>query len=182
MEIKTLQIAKAKSADELLLKKDLQSGFWMRMFLKAKELDASDIHVEMIKQGMIIRLRVKGDLVKLDEVFDERDAIRSYVNRLKMICRMNLCVDDEAQDKSLSLECTNSRYRIALCPSVFGESFVFRVIKEDDIQSLKNLHLDDELEKNLLNSINKKQGFICITGPTGSGKSTTSRNIFSISC
>ena len=62
---KILQTAKARSADELLSKKDFQSRFWIDVFLKANEINASDIHIEQIKDGLLVRFRVQGELLPL---------------------------------------------------------------------------------------------------------------------
>lgn len=172
-----LQTARPSSPDDILKKKDLQSGLWRQVFLKANELDASDIHVECGRDILAIRCRVNGELSTIKEVHDDSDSIRSLTNRLKLICRLNLSVDDEAQDKSVSFDITNARYRIALSPTVFGENFVFRVIRDDNIPKLSDLYLPPKTEEILRSSISQKQGFICITGPTGSGKSTTLQSI-----
>jgi type II secretory ATPase GspE/PulE/Tfp pilus assembly ATPase PilB-like protein len=172
-----LSTARPLLPDDVLAKKDLQSGFWRKVFLKANEIDASDIHVECSKDFLTIRCRVQGELTLIEKYIDERDGIRSLINRLKMICRMNLSVDDETQDKSISFNLTKSRYRIALSPTIFGENFVFRIIRDEFIPKLSDLFLPESTEKHLRSSINQKQGFICITGPTGSGKSTTLQSI-----
>lgn len=174
---KVLQTAKARSADELLSKKDFQSRFWIDVFLKANEINASDIHIEQIKDGLLVRFRVQGELLQFIEYKEEFSLVRNLINRLKHICSLDLSVNDEAQDRSVSFEVTNSRYRIALSPSVFGENFVFRIIRDEFIPKLSELYLPQETETDLRYAMNQKQGFICITGPTGSGKSTTLQSI-----
>lgn len=174
---KVLPTAKARSADELLSKKDFQSRFWIDVFLKANEFNASDIHIEQIKDGLLVRFRVQGELLKFIEYKEEFSLVRNLINRLKHVCSLDLSVNDEAQDRSVSFEVTNSRYRIALSPSVFGENFVFRIIRDEFIPKLSDLFLPKETEADLRYAMNQKQGFICITGPTGSGKSTTLQSI-----
>jgi type II secretory ATPase GspE/PulE/Tfp pilus assembly ATPase PilB-like protein len=174
---KVLQTAKARSPDELLSKKDFQSRFWIDVFLKANEINASDIHIEQIKEGLLVRFRVQGELLQFIEYKEEFSLVRNLINRLKHICSLDLSVNDEAQDRSVSFELTNSRYRIALSPSVFGENFVFRIIRDEFIPKLSELYLPQETEADLRYAMNQKQGFICITGPTGSGKSTTLQSI-----
>lgn len=174
---KVLQTAKARSADELLSKKDFQSRFWIDVFLKANEINASDIHIEQIKDGLLVRFRVQGELLQFIEYKEEFSLVRNLINRLKHVCSLDLSVNDEAQDRSVSFEVTNSRYRIALSPSVFGENFVFRIIRDEYIPKLSDLFLPKETEADLRYAMNQKQGFICITGPTGSGKSTTLQSI-----
>lgn len=172
-----LSTARARSADELLLKKDFQSLFWKDVFDAANEYDSSDIHIEQTKEGLLIRLRVQGELMTYKSLIEEQSEVRGLIIRLKQVCGLDISVNDEAQDRSVSFESTNSRYRIALSPSVFGENFVFRVIKDDYIPKLSKLFLPTETEKDLRLAMSQKQGFICITGPTGSGKSTTLQSI-----
>lgn len=172
-----MDTARASTPDDILAKNDFQSSFWRRVFIDANEIKASDIHVENYKNLLSIRCRIKGDLCELKTHKGDTQYIRNIIIRLKQICRMDLSKNDIAQDKSISLDLTKSRYRIALSPTVFGENFVFRIIKDEDIPSLSNLHLPKNTEIALRDSINKKQGFICITGPTGSGKSTTLQSI-----
>lgn len=177
VEQKLLSTAKARSADELLSKNDFQSRFWLDVFLKANELEASDIHIEQVKHGLLVRFRIQGELFQFIEFTEEYSLVRGLINRLKLICGLDLSVNDEAQDRSVSFESTNSRYRIALSPSVFGENFVFRIIRDEFIPKLSDLYLPEQAEKDLRYAMSQKQGFICITGPTGSGKSTTLQSI-----
>jgi len=172
-----LDTAKPLLPDDILAKKDLQSGFWRKIFLRADKLNASDIHVECTKEALIVRCRVQGELCQVEAFIEERQGIRSLINRLKMICIMNLSIDDEVQDKSISFELTKSRYRIALSPTIFGENFVFRVIKDEFIPKLSDLFLPDKTLAHLRSCIVQRQGLLCITGPTGSGKSTTLQSI-----
>lgn len=174
---KILSTAKAKFPDDVLLKKDFLSQFWMDIFLKANELATSDIHIEQTSDALLIRFRVQGELVQYKNHEDEHDQIRGLINRLKLICRLDLSVNDEVQDRSVSFESTKARYRIAVSPSIFGENFVFRIIRDNHIPKLSDLYLPEQTEKDLRWSLSQKQGFICITGPTGSGKSTSLQSI-----
>ncbi len=174
---KILSTAKAKSPDDILSKKDYLSQFWLDVFLKANDYNTSDVHIEQVSDGIVVRYRVQGELVTYKYHKDEHEQLRSLINRLKLICGLDLSVNDEVQDRSVSFQKTSARYRIALSPSIFGENFVFRVIRDDYIPKLGDLFLPDETEKDLRWALNQKQGFICITGPTGSGKSTTLQSI-----
>lgn len=173
MKSSYLTIAKASSADDIIEKKDFFSLTWRKVFEEANTSKASDIHVQQFEKSIRVKLRVLGDLYIYEEISETPEVRTTLINRLKAICHFELNVNDEAQDRSFTLKLTNSRYRGVVTPGVFGENFVFRIIREEELPSIKNCLLPPQIEKDLLYAINRKQGFICITGPTGSGKSTT---------
>jgi type II secretory ATPase GspE/PulE/Tfp pilus assembly ATPase PilB-like protein len=168
-----LTIAKANTSDDVIEKKDFFSMTWKKVFTEAHENKASDIHVQQFEHFIRVKLRILGDLCISQEVTETEEVRTTLINRLKAICHFELNVNDEAQDRSFSLKATNSRYRGVVTPGIFGENFVFRIIREEELPTIKNCLLPLQIEKDLLYAINRKQGFICITGPTGSGKSTT---------
>lgn len=168
-----LIIAKANSSDDVLEKKDFFSLTWRKVFMEANLSKASDIHIQQFESFIRVKLRILGDLCITQEIAETSEIRTTLINRLKAICHFELNVNDEAQDRSFSLKLTSSRYRGVVTPGIFGENFVFRIIREEELPTIKNCLLPQEIEKDLLYAINRKQGFICITGPTGSGKSTT---------
>lgn len=168
-----LTIAKANSSDDVLEKKDFFSLTWRKVFTEANLSKASDIHVQQFENFIRVKLRILGDLCITQEITETEEVRTTLINRLKAICHFELNVNDETQDRSFSLKLTTSRYRGVVTPGIFGENFVFRIIREEELPSIKNCLLPQGIEKDLLYAINRKQGFICITGPTGSGKSTT---------
>jgi len=168
-----LKIARSSSPDELILKGDLFSSIWREIFVLSEEMRASDIHIIQDSEDIKVKFRILGDLFTIKEIPNENDIRTILINRLKTICRFDLSVTDEAQDRAFSLKLTNSRYRSVLTPGIFGENFVFRVIRETDLPRISDCSIPDNISKDLIFAINQRQGFICITGPTGSGKSTT---------
>lgn len=173
MKSSYLTIAKANSSDDVIEKKDFFSLTWKKVFEEANISKASDIHIQQFENSIRVKLRVLGDLYIYEEISETSEVRTTLINRLKAISHFELNVNDEAQDRSFTLRLTNSRYRAVATPGVFGENFVFRIIREEELPSIKNCLLPPQIEKDLLYAINRKQGFICITGPTGSGKSTT---------
>lgn len=165
-------IGSSRTSSEVLTKNDFFSGFWSDVFLKASELNSSDLHIEPDRYGLNIRLRVDGVLIKLKQ-FPERILTAQLVVRLKEICKLDVSVRDEVQDGDFELLKTKSRYRVTLSPTKFGESFVFRIIKDGDIPRLDQLNLSEGAMSDLKAALLHTQGFICVTGPTGSGKSST---------
>lgn len=173
MTYKKLNTARPISPDELIKKKDFVSGIWRNAFKKADEIKASDLHIDQFDGTILIRARIDGELTVINEIKDDAETLFGLINRLKTICSFDLSICDIRQDRSMTLRTFNSRYRIALCPGVFGENFVFRIIRDSELPSLKKSNLSPQAEHDLRWALNRKQGLICITGPTGSGKSTT---------
>lgn len=168
-----LEVARAHSPDDLILKSDYPSKVWKEVFQEAYNVNASDIHVQQFDGVLRIKLRVFGDLYIYKEYKDSNDIRSSLINRLKTIAVFSLNINDDTQDRGFTLKLTNCRYRGVVAPGVFGENFVFRIIREEELPNIKACKLPLSIESDLLIALNQKQGFICITGPTGSGKSTT---------
>lgn len=168
-----LQIARSSSSDDIITKGDLFSLTWKEIFEKANHMKASDIHVIQDSDAIMVKFRILGDLFTVENIPNDNDIRVMLINRLKTICRFDLSVADEAQDRAFTLKFTHSRYRAVLTPGVFGENFVFRVIRETDLPRIADCSMPEEIVRDLLYAMKQKQGFICITGPTGSGKSTT---------
>lgn len=170
--MKLFELQRPYTANDLFNKGDFLSWFWRDLFLKASEKNASDIHVEPFLGNLRIRCRVNGELVVIG-AFNKEELIDQLIIRLKEIAGLDVSTKNKVQDAAFELTPTKSRYRVALAPSYFGESLVFRIIKEDELPSLKSCNLSETAEKDLRLALIQKQGFICVTGPTGSGKSTT---------
>ena len=167
------QTASPVSSDDHICKKDYLSSFWRETFLKAEKFKTSDIHIKQSKAAIKVIFRVNGELQEVSQFEKDKPMRLALTNRLKQIANADLSVQDETQSRSFSLELTNCRYRLEINSTIFGEYFVLRVIREDDVPSLKNCGLDEKTLNDLLSAIHNKQGCILFTGPTGSGKSTT---------
>jgi len=162
------------SADDYTGKKDFLSGFWRSVFIEANDLNASDIHVKQEPRRVYIEFRIDGSLQEVREYTQDKSTRLSLTNRLKQIANADLSVQNEPQSCSFYLTLTNSRYRLEISPvAQIGEYFVLRIIRENDIPSLENCNLRPNAFNDLRKALSQKKGLICITGPTGSGKSTT---------
>lgn len=172
-EINLLMTAKANSPDKFLEMIDMYSSFWKRIFLEANEKKASDIHIHQFDFELRIQLRIHGEKILIESKKGEKNFRDQFINRLKQIAGFNLSVNDEAQDRAFTLKLTNSRYRGVSSPSTFGEYIVFRIIRETEVPNLNKLNMGENTLIEMSKALSMKQGFICITGPTGSGKSNT---------
>ncbi|MFZ2630447.1 MAG: ATPase, T2SS/T4P/T4SS family [Desulfosalsimonadaceae bacterium] len=136
---------------------------------------ASDLHMEPREQDFRIRYRKDGVMQTAwtwPPVF--KDAI---IPRLKMISRMNLDEHFLPQDGSINFGLIKNRtvdIRVSSLPALYGEKIVMRILERDKKQlTLKNLGLEPKDERLLENTISHPTGLILVTGPTGSGKSST---------
>lgn len=170
--MKQFEIARAHTPDEILAKGDVFSKIWRGAFLKAGELGTSDIHVEPFPGRLCVRVRQNGELTVLTEV-KEVDLLDQLMVRLKEIAGLDISTRDDIQDGAFELKATGSRYRAALSPGSYGETIVFRVIRDSALPRLAEVNLTPAAERDLRWALDQEKGFICITGPTGSGKSST---------
>ena len=170
--MKHFQLSRSLSPDELVAKNDVFSSIWRHIFQHAYEERTSDIHVETFSDKIRVRIRKNGELLLIREVL-EMELLDQLMVRLKEISGLDISTRDEAQDGAFELGTFSSRYRAALCPAVYGETIVLRVIQESQLPSLTDCKLSVQAATDLRYALHQEKGFICITGPTGSGKSTT---------
>ncbi len=135
---------------------------------------ASDLHIEPEDQGMSVRTRVDG-ILQETFVFD-LDIYTALASRIKLLGNLDISERRKSQDGRFSLEIGKGKYdfRLSTTPTLFGESIVMRILDQQKI--LLNLHELGFENKNLelFNEIIRSPfGIILITGPTGSGKTTT---------
>ncbi|WP_396654294.1 GspE/PulE family protein [Microbacterium sp.] len=135
---------------------------------------ASDIHIEPMRDELRVRYRIDGVLTTVQRV--PRTMIRGVISRLKVMAELDIGERRKPQDGRISVSHTGRTVdlRVATLPTVWGEKVVARVL-DSPVASLK---LDDlgMLERNMdvfSGSFSKPYGMILVTGPTGSGKSTT---------
>lgn len=168
------QLTRPPSADEILSERGFFSGYWRKIFLYASKSKASDIHIESLKSGLQVRIRVKGTMLSpFDKIIDPSECVQ-LVDKFKELAGLDTSTKRILQDTSFSLGLTNSTYRVSLSPGFqHGECSVLRIIDNTDLPSLEKLLLPENVKKDILWALDQKQGLFLITGPTGSGKSTT---------
>lgn len=160
------------SATNRLNDENLNSMMWNKWLTSASNSGASDIQFIPTVNGLIVRFKVMGEMTKYFEKLCGRDEVSGYVNFLKEISNMDTSTKEIVQDGAFDFEGLKTRYRVALKPTVFGESLTMRVIEKDNFPQLESLKLSDEFIKLFIDSLAMRQGLILVTGPTGSGKST----------
>jgi type IV pilus assembly protein PilB len=141
---------------------------------------ASDIHVETRETEVLIKYRIDGVLYQAMEPIDKRHH-QTIVSRIKVMSDLDIAEKRVPQDGrfKLRLKGRTIDFRVSVMPAVHGEDCVIRILdKESMNKEFKNLRLDilgfdDETLKKLRKFIREPYGMVLVTGPTGSGKTTT---------
>jgi len=143
------------------------------IFIGSIDLDASDVHFETEENQIKIRLRIDG--VLQDLVTISHQEYKQLLSRLKLVSGIKLNISDRPQDGRFSIinHKENIEVRSSTLPSEYGESIVLRILNPKSLISLEQLGLRDDLLEIFRKEINKPNGMIIVTGPTGSGKTTT---------
>ncbi len=144
------------------------------MLSQAVKSRASDIHIEPQEHSMIIRMRVDG---MLREMVSPPAQMRSAVlARVKILSGMDIAERRLPQDGRLKIKAPRRDIdvRVSVLPTIYGEKIVMRLLdREAASHNLDKLGFEPTLLRDFKNAISKPHGIIIVTGPTGSGKSTT---------
>jgi len=144
------------------------------IFLEAISKRASDIHVESGCHETIIRYRTDGLLVPFKRITNERASAVSA--RLKILANLNVLENRRPQDGHMDVktDCYSLDVRISIVPTIWGESIVLRLLNRSDSPlSIDSLGFSEGNAIYLKNILALKSGLVLVTGPTGSGKTTT---------
>ena len=135
---------------------------------------ASDIHIESFENVLSIRLRVDGVLREL--IAPDRALGPLLVSRLKVMARLDIAEKRIPQDGRISIKLAGRAIdiRVSTIPSAHGERVVLRLLdKESGQLRLDQLQMSEQVLRDFKNSLSSPHGIILVTGPTGSGKTTT---------
>jgi type IV pilus assembly protein PilB len=135
---------------------------------------ASDIHFEPFEDEF--RIRIKSDGVLYEMVPPPRHLAFAITTRIKVMANLDIAERRMPQDGRIELSIGGHPVdlRVAVCPTMFGESVVLRILDRSVVSlDLKNVGMDDDLMTEFRSVIEKPNGIILVTGPTGSGKTTT---------
>jgi type II secretory ATPase GspE/PulE/Tfp pilus assembly ATPase PilB-like protein len=135
---------------------------------------ASDIHFEPEEQA--VRLRYRLDGVLIDVLNFDHETYRLTLSRLKLLSGLKLNITDDAQDGRFSIKIKGEEIelRTSILPGNYAETLVLRILNPKSIAvPLEELGLEPKLRARIEKEIDKPNGMILTTGPTGSGKTTT---------
>ncbi|GAB4170415.1 MAG: hypothetical protein Kow00108_04480 [Calditrichia bacterium] len=140
----------------------------------AIDQDASDIHIEPLERSIIVRFRVDGVLRKIMEV--PAQAGPALVSRIKIISNLDIAETRKPQDGKAKVRKSNRSIdlRVSTVPTPFGEKVVIRILDPAKAMvDLRKLGVQGENFEKFSQILDMKQGIVLVTGPTGSGKTTT---------
>lgn len=149
----------------LLVKQIIEGGVRQR---------ASDIHIEALENSVRVRYRIDGALKQVMSY--DLSILAGITARIKIIGGMDIAEKRKPQDGRITIMVDRREFdvRVSILPTVFGEKTVMRLTSKDGLTKPKSaLGFDAEQEKVFDNILSNPHGIILVTGPTGSGKSTT---------
>jgi type IV pilus assembly protein PilB len=144
------------------------------MISEAVQLRASDIHVEPFEDRIRIRYRIDGVLVERDS--PPRRLLGALLSRIKILARMDIAERRRTQDGRIKITAGGKELdlRVSMLPTNHGQSCVMRLLDKDNIKvGVRQLGLSDSDFRTFRNLIRRPNGILLVTGPTGSGKTTT---------
>jgi type II secretory ATPase GspE/PulE/Tfp pilus assembly ATPase PilB-like protein len=144
-----------------------------QMIIRAVRERASDIHIEPTREGLNLRFRIDGILHAI--VAPKKALQLAVVSRIKIMSRMNIAEKRVPQDGRYSaiVDGREIDFRVSTFPTTYGETVVMRILDRMRLLSLDELGLMGDAATLMREMIAKPHGVILVTGPTGSGKSTT---------
>jgi general secretion pathway protein E len=144
------------------------------LFYQAIQKNASDIHIETHETFGLIRFRIDG--VLLTQATIDKNIINLVINRIKVISNLDISEKRIPQDGRTQIKIADKAtdIRVSIIPTYFGEKVVMRLLMESSqIPTLEELGFNEEVIKGFKTLLEHSYGMILVTGPTGSGKSTT---------
>jgi general secretion pathway protein E/type IV pilus assembly protein PilB len=146
------------------------------LLVEALSQRASDVHIEPTEGGLEVRVRVDG-LLQLQPVPPEINQFyAAIVTRLKIMARLNIAEKRLPQDGRIKLRVSGREIdvRVSVIPMVYGEGIVLRLLDKDRMTfDLETVGMSSDIAPTFRSLISRPHGIILVTGPTGSGKTTT---------
>lgn len=145
------------------------------MLAESIKTKASDIHIEPYEKRFRVRFRIDGSLVEKTQ--PPANAAGAIVSRIKILSRLDIGERRKPQDGRMKVKMRNGTeidFRVSCLPTLFGEKIVLRLLDKSNLQvDMTKLGFEQDDFQKFLEAIRQPQGMILLTGPTGSGKTTT---------
>jgi len=141
---------------------------------KAIKVGASDIHLETTENNLRVRYRIDGVLYNQESI--DLDSAANAISRLKVLSSLDISEKRVPQDGKVRVQFAGNviDLRISTFPSIYGEKVVVRILdKSQNFIELESLGFNSAVLEEIFNLIERPNGFFLVTGPTGSGKTTT---------
>jgi type IV pilus assembly protein PilB len=146
------------------------------LIFQAAEDGASDMHFEPMKDGIVVRFRIDGVMHEIQRI--PKRMVAGVTTRLKVLAKLDIAERRKPQDGRISLNARTAGrmldIRVATLPTVDGEKIAMRLLdKSKKAPTLEELGLPEDMRQRLGDIIRRPTGALLVTGPTGSGKSTS---------
>lgn len=136
---------------------------------------ATDIHIESFREELVLRYRIDGVLYDIDVSETIKHLYTAIVSRIKLMSGLDIVERRLPQDGRARVKISNKEYelRVSIMPAIYGENIAIRILPSTMLFNMSQLGMNDDELKILEKLISKHHGIIFVTGPTGSGKTTT---------
>lgn len=144
------------------------------ILVNAVEMGATDIHIEAYEENVRIRYRVDGGLIEVKKL--GKSVLNALVSRVKILSNLDIAERRLPQDGRMKLRILGKEidFRIAIMPTIFGEKVAIRILDKTALDmKLDKIGFNETEYHKVVKAISKPHGIVLVTGPTGSGKSTT---------
>lgn len=149
---------------------EAKTDFVDRLIQEANHLGSSDIHIEIYGDKARVRIRIDGHLIQRYTI--EKEEYPELINKIKI--RANLDISEKRLPQDGRIEYQDFDIRVSILPTLHGEKIVLRILGHDASSiSIDKVGFSEAEKRNYLEGIKKPNGIILISGPTGSGKTTT---------
>lgn len=166
--------APASSTKRVQMDARQNEDFLQGLIAEAKHLGSSDIHIEVYEERSRIRFRIDGMLIERYTI--SRADYPALINKLKIRANLDIAEKRLPQDGRIFFNQEGSKFdiRVSVLPTLHGEKIVLRLLSNDATEiDIKQLGFGDREMEDYLEGIKKPHGILLISGPTGSGKTTT---------
>ena len=158
------------NSDDEKISFDSRTDFVDRIIQEANKLGSSDIHIEIFGEKARVRIRIDGNLIQRYSI--DKSDYPELVNKIKI--RSNLDISEKRLPQDGRIQYEDFDIRVSILPTLHGEKIVLRILGHDASSiSIDKVGFSAEEKQNYLEGIKKPNGIILISGPTGSGKTTT---------
>ncbi len=148
----------------------VESSFLDNLIFEAKSIGSSDIHFEVYEEEARARLRIDGVLVEKYKI--PKESYLELVNKIKI--ESNLDITEKRLPQDGRIDYKDFDIRVSILPTLHGEKVVMRLLGKDASNiRLEDLGLESDEKEKYLEAVKKNNGIVLISGPTGSGKTTT---------